>query len=165
MGFLSSNSYFGQYIWVRHLQALRCLKPSWGQTPRKKVTLLWFCPYPLHTKSSSTNIKASLVSPFCYWNYTTAWQGGHWMYAQYFREVHPDILQPTIPRSVSFSESNSELCWELRGLLKELCSHWSCINPLIILVTRSILFPLHTFAIIFYTSCISGVLWGPFINT
>lgn len=124
MGFLSSNSYFDQYIWVRHLQALRCLKPSWGQTPPQKIILLWICPHPPHTKSTSTNIMTSLVSPFCYWNHTTPCHGEHWMYAQYCREVHPDILQPTIPRSVSSSVSNSEFCWDLCGLLKELCSHW-----------------------------------------
>lgn len=33
------------------------------------------------------------------------------------------------------------------------------------LVTHNILFPLYTFTIVFYTSCIPEVLWGSFINT
>lgn len=45
------------------------------------------------------------------------------------------------------------------------CSHWPSINPLISLVTHNILFPLYTFTIVFYTSCIPGLLWGSFINT
>lgn len=146
----------------------------------ERLILLWIYPYSLcieRTDTSSTFFSCSR-------NYPAAWsvhcQKVNWIpqngkhgsvindginFMHRISGKGTQTLQPLISRSVLFSTYNSELCTNLCELPAGPCSHCPSINPLISLDTHNILFLLYIFTIVFYTSCIPGVLWGSFINT
>lgn len=75
MSFLSSNNYFGQYIWARYLQVLRYLNFFWCQIPQK-INIAVDLPLPSSYWENRYKYNAVPVSPLCSGNYIAPWSMG-----------------------------------------------------------------------------------------